>query len=39
MNSIQRETFDTLGNAQRFLDLNADRLGGVATTAGGRSLA
>ena len=38
MNSKQRGTFDTLGNAQRFLDQHADRLGGVATNGGRKKL-
>jgi hypothetical protein len=38
MNSTQRGTFDTLGNAQRFLDQHADRLGTVATNGGRKKL-
>ena len=38
MNSIQRGTFDTLGNGQRFLDQHADRLGGIATNGGRKKL-
>src|SRR5450756_27294 len=38
MNSIQRGTFDTLGNAQRFLDQHTARLGTVATNGGRKKL-
>lgn len=38
MNSTQRGTFDTLGNAQRFLDQHTDRLGTVATNGGRKKL-
>ena len=36
--NTQRGTFDTLGNAQRFLDQHADRLGAVATNGGRKKL-